>query len=623
MAVQEAGTRILHDLGILDSKVSSPHRTKPLEDGNFQQQTSNETKKTKDESTQRLIDDGNPIAMNNAPARQSDTFFKELMVYVFGLISIIAVWLLIADISHISIGLKINNIYQISLIPASLGVGIFIGSYLIIPLLLKVYALFVIQFFASFAVGVAVLQYNYLNFSSLLFAMGFLGIAFGVIERFSYLYIHRVLQNSKRKVIFFYAVLAFGLVFANLIVWNSTVLPMENVSNSGIHVRVKHDAGLPAINLSVYNPENRMTTETYRPTKPSSAIGISENQDTKTAENAEKRKLAEQKKESMTAALNATVDCHINPNFENSALNATVDCLINPNSENCTTTLIPTSTISSTTTSTTTIPITTPTVPTSTSTIAIKKDSIFDGSQSEPMFPSNPVDPIPRNRNRMDKVPSKSENLKSQKSDDTTSTTVEPTTPTFIASIIFILFLFPFNFAAFICNYFWSKETLLNGITISSLSILIALHQQATMNLSPYTTSGRYMLWSSMGRIFGPLIMGKILANDSLQMLANLIFIIIIMMLIAFYYFTKNVTTTARHQQLQDLTMDISSPQNNVTNSPINIGAASSSSITSTIKTRSTQYGTKYSLIDTDDTDSLSNCLISDSEEDELLSLRR
>uniref|UniRef100_A0AC35GNK0 Uncharacterized protein n=1 Tax=Panagrolaimus sp. PS1159 TaxID=55785 RepID=A0AC35GNK0_9BILA len=125
------------------------------------------------------------------------------------------------------------------------------------------------------------------------------------------------------------------------------------------------------------------------------------------------------------------------------------------------------------------------------------------------------------------------------------------------------------------------------------------------------------MLWSSMGRIFGPLIMGNILTNDSLEMLANFVFIIIIIMLIAYYYFTKNITTAARHQQLQDLTMDISSPQNN------DNAAASSSSLTSTIKTRSTQYGTKYSLIEADDTDSLSNCLISDCEEDELLSLSR
>lgn len=96
------------------------------------------------------------------------------------------------------------------------------------------------------------------------------------------------------------------------------------------------------------------------------------------------------------------------------------------------------------------------------------------------------------------------------------------------------------------------------GVSISSITILTALHQQEAMCLSPYTTSDRYMFWSSIGRFFGPLIMGKILADYSIQMLVNLIFICLILMIVAFYYFSANITSVARHQQLQDLKMDIS-----------------------------------------------------------------
>ena len=270
----------------------------------------------------------------------------------------------------------------------------------------------------------------------------------------SYLYIYRVLNGSKRKVLFLYAVLAFGLVFTNCAIWLSAEMMKNNFTNEILHRRVKHDAGLPALNLSISQPAVLAYTEGFRPTKPSSAIGISEDQDTKTAENAEKRKLAEQKKENATILSNT-------------------DCAINPSAEACknvSTTISSSTATSSTTTSTTTTTTSTTLPPLTTPILEIPpptKQSLFEGFSSIKNAVGNPSEslPIERGRNRVPNT-----NLKNNDTKITTTTIIPSPPPknstktssayTVFVSFLVIVFLAAFNFVGFACNYFWFKDTL-------------------------------------------------------------------------------------------------------------------------------------------------------------------
>ena len=61
------------------------------------------------------------------------------------------------------------------------------------------------------------------------------------------------------------------------------------------------------------------------------------------------------------------------------------------------------------------------------------------------------------------------------------------------------------------------------------------------MNLSPYTTSGRYLFWSCIGRCLGPLVYGKMLTDYPFQVVIKLTLAIIIAILICFYYYGNNI----------------------------------------------------------------------------------
>ncbi|KAE9555095.1 hypothetical protein FO519_001670 [Halicephalobus sp. NKZ332] len=124
-----------------------------------------------------------------------------------------------------------------------------------------------------------------------------LGTTFGVFERNVYLFINEKWPRSwRRRLSIAYIIFFLGLLSVTLAV------QYDNFSNVR---RVR---------------EVELSNEGYRPTKPSSAIGISDDQNLKTAENAEKRKLAELKKLDKEENVNCTnttlPECSgVNPSF--------------------------------------------------------------------------------------------------------------------------------------------------------------------------------------------------------------------------------------------------------------------------------------------------------------------
>lgn len=124
------------------------------------------------------------------------------------------------------------------------------------------------------------------------------GLMFGTIERGAFLIVYGILKGDKRVIFLFYALFAFGGGLSWLLTTDD-VVSRVNVIRQEAHLISKREiTNLPQL-LS-----NDLTTthEVQSVTRPHSAVGIDEDQNSKTRENSEKRKQAQVLKESTVSS---------------------------------------------------------------------------------------------------------------------------------------------------------------------------------------------------------------------------------------------------------------------------------------------------------------------------------
>uniref|UniRef100_A0A7E4VJX4 Monocarboxylate transporter n=1 Tax=Panagrellus redivivus TaxID=6233 RepID=A0A7E4VJX4_PANRE len=203
------------------------------------------------------------------------------------------------------------------------------------------------------------LLHNFESINAFLLGAAVLGALYGVLERVGFLSITDGSNQYKRGVFAFYTTIA--LVFA----LSTLATHPIGVAHHSESIRVKrHLDGIENLNFTTLVPPALNETH-HRPTKPISAIGINENQDTKTAENAEKRRLAAlgildaAKEEGCTNCSTKAVPVSVAPNV-------TTTFTVAPSTTTTTTTTTPATTTTTTTVPTTTLTTTTTTVPSTT-----------------------------------------------------------------------------------------------------------------------------------------------------------------------------------------------------------------------------------------------------------------
>uniref|UniRef100_A0AC34QUQ4 Uncharacterized protein n=1 Tax=Panagrolaimus sp. JU765 TaxID=591449 RepID=A0AC34QUQ4_9BILA len=294
MAYEDSSTDILSKLGILDSNIKSPEdKLHPVVRETRQKQKPDFGHFDTDDNMKLLDQTGNFEHELENMKNVSTSCFGLHSVLFYGFLCCFAVSYGSFYMNSIELIDHEPNLSKLS----SLSIGLLFGSFFAGYLFLRVRLIssFACAVFAGIIVAIVGIVNPGTFFTKICyFSMGF---AVGIVERNIYLFVNENWsRNWRYRHSIAYFVIFCGFLIVALI--SNPVMHKDSVTVSPVLV-VRHERDVSS--------EMNYTTAVHV-TKPTFALGISENQDTKTAENAEKRKLAEIKKvEKESNILNCTL----------------------------------------------------------------------------------------------------------------------------------------------------------------------------------------------------------------------------------------------------------------------------------------------------------------------------